>query len=239
MKIQIVIDGRMVQVDESTSVLNAARKAGVVIPALCHHEALKTYGACRICMVEVLQGGHRRLVTSCNLPAETGMEVFTDTERVKQTRKNIVELLLARCPEVPLLQAMARRMGVEKSRFKTEESKHCILCGLCVRFCEEVVGVSAIGLSNRGTEREVTTPFRALSDTCIGCGSCSYICPTGCIEMNLDKHSIRSHNMKIGKLSHVPCHDDCRCESCNVDKEFINDMKNVIIQFRTKFTSGG
>ncbi len=127
---------------------------------------------------------HRRLVTSCNVPVDTGMEIFTDTDSVKQVRKDIVQLLLACCPEVPMIQKMARRMGIDTPK----ESKDCILCGLCMRFCEEVVGASAIGLSNRGTEREVTTPFKASSDTCIGCGSCTYICPTGCIEMVSDEN---------------------------------------------------
>jgi heterodisulfide reductase subunit A len=94
----------MVQVDNGTPVLQAARKAGIAIPTLCYHEALQPYGSCRLCMVEIVQNKQRRLVTSCNFPADTGMEVFTDTDRVRQVRRNIVELLLARCPEVPMIQ---------------------------------------------------------------------------------------------------------------------------------------
>jgi NADH dehydrogenase/NADH:ubiquinone oxidoreductase subunit G len=239
MKIQIIIDGHMVQVEKGTPVLNAARNAGVVIPTLCYHEGLRPYGGCRLCMVEVVQNKQRRLVTSCNLPAEAGMEVFTETEPVKQVKRNVVELLLARCSEVPMMQEMAKRMGIETSGLKNIETKDCILCGLCVRFCEEVVGVSAIGLSNRGTEREVTTPFKAASETCIGCGSCTYICPTGCIEMMLEKRTPTMHTMRIGKLSHEPCLYDYRCETCEIEKKFIDDMKNVVIQFRNKFIKTG
>jgi heterodisulfide reductase subunit A len=239
MKIQIIIDNKMVQVKKGIPVLNAARKAGIFIPTLCYHESLKPYGACRLCVVEVVHNKQRRLVTSCNLQAEEGMEVFTDTAPVKQARRNVVELLLARCSDVPVIQAMAKRMGIETSGLKKKENRDCILCGLCVRFCEEMVGSSAIGLSNRGTDREVTTPFKAPSETCIGCGSCTFICPTGCIEMRLDKRTPRMHTMCIGKPSHAPCPDNYSCGTCDVEKNFINEIKDVLAEFRSKFDSHG
>jgi len=97
-------------------IIEAAKKAGIVIPTLCHHEAVKPYGSCRLCMVEIVQNKQRRLVTSCNSPVDTGgLEVFTDTIRIRQIRRTIIELLLARCPEVPVLQSMARQIGVESS----------------------------------------------------------------------------------------------------------------------------
>ncbi|UCH81006.1 MAG: (2Fe-2S)-binding protein [Nitrospiraceae bacterium] len=237
MKIQIIIDRRMVQVDDGTTVLNAARKAGIVIPTLCHHEALKPYGSCRLCMVEIVQNKRHRLVTSCTFPAGAGMEVFTETSRVKELRKKVVELLLARCPDDLLIQTMARHMGIESSRFRNKENKECILCGLCVRFCEEVVGANAIGLSNRGVECEVTTPFKASSDTCIGCGSCSYICPTGCIEMVEDKETPGMRKMNIGNLFFETCPNDYKCKDCNIDQQFIEETKNVIARFRNKFSN--
>jgi len=232
MKIQIIIDGHMVQVDRETSVLHAAEKAGIAIPTLCYHEALKPYGACRLCVVEVVQNRQRRLVTSCNFPVETGMEVFSDTNNVRQVRRDIIKLLLARCPDVPMIQTMARRMGIETSGFKKKELKHCILCGLCVRFCEEVVGAEAIGLSNRGTDREVSTPFKAASDTCIGCGSCTYICPTGCIEMVEDEETPGMRKMNIGNLSFEPCPNDYKCEDCDIEGQFIKNIKSEIAKFR-------
>lgn len=235
MKIPIIIDGRLVQVDQGTMIISAAKNAGIFIPTLCYHEALKPYGSCRLCIVEVIQNKQRRIVTSCNFPAEAGMEVFTDTTRVREIRRKIIELLLARCSEVPIVQTLAKRMGIETSGFKKRETKECILCGLCVRFCEEVVGVSAIGLSNRGTEREVSTPFKAPSDICIGCGSCTYICPTGCIEMVPDEKTPRMRSMKMGSLSLEPCPDDYKCEACDTEQQFIEEMKGAIIQFRNKF----
>ncbi len=237
MKIQIIIDGRMVQVDEGTTVLNAARKVDVLIPTLCHHEALKPYGSCRLCMVEIVQNKRRRLVTSCTFPAGAGMEVFTETARVKGARKKAIELLLARCPDVPMIQTMDMHMGIENSRFRNIEDKECILCGLCVRFCEEVVGVNAIGLSNRGVECELSTPFKASSDTCIGCGSCTYICPTGCIEMVEDKKTPGMRKMNIGNLSLETCPNDYKCKDCDIEQQFIEKTINIITQFRNKFSN--
>jgi heterodisulfide reductase subunit A len=163
------------------------------------------------------------------------MEIFTDTDSVRQVRRNIVELLLARCPEVPMIQTMARLMGIETSKFKMKESKDCILCGLCVRFCEEVVGAAAIGLSNRGTEREVTTPFKSSSESCIGCGSCTYICPTGCIEMVADKNKVGLRKMNMGRLSIEPCLNDYKCDDCDIEQLFIKNIKSALAKFRNQF----
>ncbi len=235
MKIPIIIDNKMVKVDRGTPVLHAARKADIFIPTLCYHELLEPYGSCRLCIVEVVQNRQRRLVTSCNYPAEPGIEVFTDTEPVRKIRKVLVELLLARCSEVPVVQTLARRVGIETSGLKKKETKECILCGLCVRFCEEVVSVSAIGLSNRGSEREVTTPFKTASDTCIGCGSCSYICPTGCIEMVSEKTS-EMREMHMGKLALDPCTNHYECENCPTDQDFLNALKKEVARFRETFS---
>jgi NADH dehydrogenase/NADH:ubiquinone oxidoreductase subunit G len=236
MKIQILIDKRMVQVDEGTSVLNAARKAGIVVPTLCHHEALEPYGACRLCVVEVFQHRKRRVVTSCSLPSESGMEIFTESERVKETRRGVIELLLARCPDVPIIQTMARRMGVEETHLKKKDQKACILCGLCVRFCEEVVGASAIGLSSRGTERGVSTPFGSPSDACIGCGSCTYICPTSCIEMVPDEESSGRRRIRIGNLNLEPCPNQYLCKTCDTERNFLDEAKRAITCFRNDFS---
>jgi len=231
-KVAIIIDGQRVQIDRGAPIIDAARKAGIFIPTLCYHEAIKAYGSCRLCMVEVIQNRQSRLVTSCNFPAEGGMEVFTDTPRVRKIRRVIVELLLARCPDVPLLRTMAVQMGIDFNRFRKKEGKECILCGLCVRFCEEVVGVGAIGLANRGTEREVATPFKVASDVCIGCGSCTYICPTGCIEMVPDEETPKLRRMNLGKLSLSPCPNKYQCETCSIEQEFFEDIKRVIADFR-------
>lgn len=235
MKIPIIIDGKMVQVEQGTMIIEAASKAGIVVPTLCHHEAVKPYGSCRLCIVEVLQNKQRRLVTSCNSPVDSGgLEVFTDTARVRQIRRSIIELLLARCPDVPVLQSMARQVGLDSSLLKKKGDKQCILCGLCVRFCEEVVGAGAIGLANRGTEREVATPFKTGTKVCIGCGSCSYICPTGCIEMVSDTQDRTLRRLMMGSPSLPDCDRSYQCTSCARDQEFIAGFKRVVDEFRSK-----
>jgi coenzyme F420-reducing hydrogenase beta subunit len=124
--------------------------------------------------------GRKRIVTSCNYPVEEGLTVATKSEKVIATRRMLLELLAARCPKVKKVQDLARTYGIEKPRLWIgDEEEDCILCGLCARVCEELVGVSAINFANRGVEREVTAPYHTVSDDCIGCGACAIVCPTG------------------------------------------------------------
>ncbi len=176
------IDGREIQAEEGKVILEVARENSMYIPSLCYNEGVAPYGACRLCLVEIVANGRERLVASCLYPVEEGLIVKTNSERVMANREMTMELLLARCPNVPVIQDLAKRLGVDKISFKLEDEK-CILCGLCVRACEEVVGVSAISLVSRGVNREVAAPFYEPSDTCIGCGSCAYVCPLNTIEM--------------------------------------------------------
>ncbi len=183
--VTLTIDGREVQAEAGKVILGVARDNGIDIPSLCYHEEVVPYGACRLCLVEITsRRGRDRLVASCLYPVEEGLVVKTDTERVNNVRRMVIELLLARCPDSDVIQDLAHKLGVEKSSFKSEEdNQKCILCALCNRVCQEVVGVSAISLANRGVERRMTTPFNDFSEACIGCGSCAYVCPTGAISL--------------------------------------------------------
>jgi predicted molibdopterin-dependent oxidoreductase YjgC len=185
-------------------------------------------------VVEITKNRRSKLVTSCNYPAEEGLTVFTASERVKETRKMVVELLLARCPDVPQIWQLAEKMGIKESRFKKKEDQRCILCGLCVRVCEEMVGVSAISFANRGIEREVNTPFGINSKVCIGCGSCTYICPTGCIEMVGGPGPPGGRTMNMGDLALDVCPNNYDCESCEIDHQFLHQMRHVIEEMRPR-----
>ncbi|HPD61556.1 MAG TPA: 2Fe-2S iron-sulfur cluster-binding protein [Thermodesulfobacteriota bacterium] len=184
------IDGREITASPGTTVLEAARDANIYIPNLCSNEELTPYGSCRLCMVEITHGKRTRLVAACIYEVAHGLEVKTNTERVLNVRRLVIELLLSRNPKHPTLKKIAAELGVQETRFSID-FKGCILCGQCVRTCREVVGVSAIGFKSRGHTRKVATPFDESPPDCIACGSCSYICPVQVIPVE-DKDGVRT-----------------------------------------------
>ncbi len=188
--VTIEIDGQKVQLEEGEPILRGAEKLGIRIPTLCSSPWLEPSGACRVCSVEVVRRNKGRIVTACNYPASEGLVVKTDSERALAVRRMVLETQLARCSHVPAIQELAREFGIEKSRFG-EGTETCILCGLCVRTCAELVQANALCFGDRGVDRVVTTPFEvsAEANTCIACGACVSACPTD--HISLEDHALR------------------------------------------------
>ena len=174
--ITFMLNGLEVQVEEGTTLLEAAKFYGFPIPTLCYNEGLTPYGACRLCVVEIGEGPRAKLVSSCTYPAEEGLKVRTASERVLRARKMVLELLLASCPQSKIIQDLASAHEVRRQRFK-QEYEDCILCGLCVRMCEQQMMAKAIGFRGRGEKRSIGTPFDIKSEECRLCGGCIYVCP--------------------------------------------------------------
>ena len=174
--ITLEINGLEVSVEKGSTLLEAAQFLGFPIPTLCHMEGLTPYGACRLCVVEIGEGSGAKLVTSCTHPAQEGLKVRTASSRVVRARKMILELLLASCPQSKVIQDLAAAHEIRQQRFK-QEHEDCILCGLCVRMCEEQMMAKAIGFHGRGDHRGLGTPFNVKSEECRLCGACMYVCP--------------------------------------------------------------
>lgn len=174
--IKLKINGLPVSVEEGTTILEAAQFFGFPILTLCHIEGLSSYGACRLCVVEIGEGARAKLVSSCTHPVEEGLRVRTSSARVVRARKMILELMLASCPQSKVIQDLASAYEVRMQRFK-QEYEDCILCGLCARMCSEQMMANAIGFQGRGDHRKLGTPFDIKSERCRLCGGCIYICP--------------------------------------------------------------
>ena len=180
-EILMQIDGKEVSATEGMTVLEAARKAGVSIPTLCHHEALEPFGGCRLCIVEAEVRGRTRLVVSCVYPVEDALIVRTRSEKIDRIRKTLLELLLAHAPDSPQLQELAREYGADRGRFE-QEASFCIHCGLCVRYCAEVKKKDAVGFMDRGIRKEISFVPEIASRACQGCKECFPLCPTSYLQ---------------------------------------------------------
>lgn len=181
--VNITIDGKSVQAREGSNVLQEIRDLRIDMPTLCYHEELVPFGACRLCTVEVKANGKWKLASSCDLPVDKGMEIRTVSEKAVEARKLAAELLYFQYPATAAVRDIAEKLGVAVKP-AAKEGHDCVLCGLCVRTCRDIVGVSALTFQDRGLGRDVeATKIEFKADKCIGCGSCSYLCPTGYVKL--------------------------------------------------------
>lgn len=204
--VKLKIDGVEVAARKGETILEAAKRAGIKIPTLCYVEGLSSYGGCRLCMVEVK--GSPKLLPSCTTPVSAGMDVITDSERLRKYRRMTVELLLSEKPHVCAvcvangnceLQNLTKELGVDHLRFGREwisqkvdlthdflvlDNNRCILCARCIRVCDEIEGVHALDIKSRGKDSQIIMDmdedWRA-SASCTSCRKCARVCPVGAI----------------------------------------------------------
>ena len=181
--VTLEIDGKEVKAEEGKTILDAAKQAEIDIPTLCHHEELEPYGACRICSVEIERKGRTRIVASCGYPVEEGLKVITKSPKIIKIRKTILELISLKLGDDMRgeIRALASEYNADVSRFISRtpvESTGCILCGLCVRRCSEILSDNAIGFVGRGVNRRIVL-FPEKIQNCSTCRYCYEICPSG------------------------------------------------------------
>lgn len=177
------INGNTVTGLEGSTILDVARGYGINIPTLCHSAAVESSGACRLCMVEVNDGRRNRMVASCLYPIREGIEVQTESERVRNVRRWILQMLVDEHPGSKKIREIAGAYGIGESEFRSDDFEDtCIRCGLCVRACKDVAGIRSISFANRGVKKKVTTAHQLPSPECVGCGVCLYVCPTESME---------------------------------------------------------
>ena len=174
--ITITIDGAQLSVPAGTTVLDAALSYGICIPHLCHQPGLTPSGVCRLCIVEVVENGRTKVTASCTLDVKEGMAVLSNSDKIRKLRHNIAELLVAEAPNSKAVQDLAVRCGVTDVRYPFRNSD-CVLCGRCVRVCEDMWQAKALGFMGRGRERRVEWPFDEQPEFCKRCYSCIDLCP--------------------------------------------------------------
>ncbi|MBM4338331.1 MAG: 2Fe-2S iron-sulfur cluster binding domain-containing protein [Deltaproteobacteria bacterium] len=180
-EILLQIDGKEVEAKEGMTILEAAQKAEISIPTLCHLEKLENYGACRICTVEIENRGRTQLVAACLYPVERNLVVRTRSGKIDKIRKVLLDLMLAHAPDSQALKDLAQQYGADQSRFEKEPS-FCILCGLCVRYCAEVKKKNAVAFVDRGVRREISFIPEIASKECWNCKECFPLCPTSYLQ---------------------------------------------------------
>jgi bidirectional [NiFe] hydrogenase diaphorase subunit len=216
--IKLTIDDRVIEAEEGSTILQAAEQAGINIPTVCYHESLSAAGSCRICAVEVFKDGQPFLTTSCTYPVEEGLKVRTKSPRALEARKLAVELLLALRPHSTKISEIASQLGIEKPRVTLEENE-CILCGLCVRACSEMVGPDAVIFKTRSKDDTASAEVVHLPEKCIGCDSCAFICPTRAITVE-DKGDTRI-------LTTPSCKLEFKLKKCRVCNRYWAPEKQI------------
>jgi formate dehydrogenase major subunit/NADH-quinone oxidoreductase subunit G len=215
--VTVKVDGIEIQVEPNTTILDAAAAAGVKIPVLCHHKALNPFGACRVCLVEVV--GNPKMMAACTTPVMDNMEIITKSEKIDRLRKTVIELLLINHPlECPvcdkggecLLQDLTYEVGLQNVRFDAKPNDtptdhtnpfierdidRCVLCGKCVRICDEIVNIQAISFLNRGMDTIIGTAFEQPWN-CEYCGQCASVCPVGSLNNRVYLFKNRPWNLE-------------------------------------------
>ncbi len=242
--INLIIDGKEYEFREDITVLEACEEVGIEIPTLCHDKRLLGFSACRMCLVEIEDKG--KLETSCTTKAKDGMRISTKNEKVIQARKGVLDLILSNHPMECLtcdksgeckLQNYAYDYGLADGSYKGEvrhkeidasnpfyyyDPEKCILCGLCVRVCDELQGTNAIGFENRGFDTIVSTPFNVGIDKskCVSCGNCVSVCPVGALVPK-SKTKFRHWETEKTRTTCSYCGVGCQLDLVTKDNEVV------------------
>jgi len=240
-EVNVTINGQKIQAQAGQTILQVAESAGIKIPTLCHHPALEPIGACRVCLVEVAR--QRTLQPSCTFQVTEGMEVWTHSPKVEDARRFVLELILSDHPLDCMtceqaghceLQDLAYEYGIQQTRFPGVQHEYeidesnpfyirdydkCILCRRCVRACNELNGVEAIGVIQRGFDSKIGTAFDGLmqDSVCEFCGMCTEVCPTGSLVPKMRQHQGRS--WEFTKVATT-------CPYCGVGCQFYLNVKD-------------
>jgi formate dehydrogenase alpha subunit len=243
--ITLTIDGKSIHVEEDTHVLDAALSHGIDIPHMCYHPELSVSGGCRLCQVDV--EGYAQPVTSCGLACSEGLVIQTQSERLTEIRRGIIDIFLADHPldcvtcdkaGACLLQKYAYEYGLKETSyipiysktlyqddnpFFVRDHQYCILCGRCVRVCDEIVGVHAIDFAKRGFESHIATPYDGpmLDSTCVFCGNCVQVCPTAALMPVSRLNRGREWELERMKTICGYCGVGCRIEYAQKDGEIL------------------
>jgi NADH dehydrogenase/NADH:ubiquinone oxidoreductase subunit G len=185
--VTITLNKNQYMAEEGEILLLTLMRLNIDVPHLCFEKSLEPYGACRLCMVDIVTCGKTEMTPACTIKVKNGLEILTDTPEIIQHRTLLFELYLAEAPRSEVIRDMATKYGVTKTRF-LKKIVHddplmgkCILCGLCVRVCNEIMGTKAINFINRGPYTVINTPFYEHNPDCAGCAACAQVCPTKAI----------------------------------------------------------